>query len=252
MNAERPIKDAIDSGHATSLNLKEFAWLIPIFGTAIAVAYDVGFFWGLDINYFTLFSVSEHIVFALEAMPIALGISFAIIFFFVAWRASDAKEEAMIEKAKSSLGQPELVEWAKAQIAKRRKQAILSIAFSVVYVILQMIFKYGWHSVWYAVIIGTAYSILGLRVSEIVHRRNFAICYFSIAALIVSFAVGDDVQREYVRGGKASHAVSFDGTELMGRVVRAGDRGILFFNPSTNEISLLRWDTIKRIRTLPQ
>lgn len=61
------------------LSPKELVVLIPLIGTAIAMSYDVGYFWGIDINLFTLFSVTEHIVFALQAAPFALGVAFVLV-----------------------------------------------------------------------------------------------------------------------------------------------------------------------------
>jgi hypothetical protein len=46
--------------------------LIPILIVALATTFDAGYFWGIDINFFTLFSLSEHLVFAAEAIPFAI------------------------------------------------------------------------------------------------------------------------------------------------------------------------------------
>ena len=62
--------EANDSGFA----IKDFFVLSPIIGTALALIYDVGYFYGVGISYFTLFSLSEHIVFALPALPVALSL----------------------------------------------------------------------------------------------------------------------------------------------------------------------------------
>ena len=49
--------------------LKDFLIPLPIFGTFAAVVFDVGYFYGIDINLFTLFTLSEHILFSIEALP---------------------------------------------------------------------------------------------------------------------------------------------------------------------------------------
>ena len=53
---------------------KIWSVVVPLIATTLAVTFDVGYFYGLDINYFTFFSLSEHIVFALQALPIVIGI----------------------------------------------------------------------------------------------------------------------------------------------------------------------------------
>jgi hypothetical protein len=65
---------------ADAIPFEKFVPVAPILGTMIAVCFDVGYFYGVGIDYFTLFSLTEHIGFALEALPYALGISIVAIF----------------------------------------------------------------------------------------------------------------------------------------------------------------------------
>jgi hypothetical protein len=51
----------------------------PLFASSLAITYDVGFFFGADIGFFTFFSVSEHVVFALQAIPFLLVPALGII-----------------------------------------------------------------------------------------------------------------------------------------------------------------------------
>jgi hypothetical protein len=53
-------------------SLSRYIPYYPLIAATIAVSFDVGCFYAIDISFFTLFSLSEHIVFALEALPIAL------------------------------------------------------------------------------------------------------------------------------------------------------------------------------------
>jgi hypothetical protein len=60
--------------------------VVPIFASSLALCYDVGFFIGLDIRFFSFFSLSEHIVFALQTIPIALPATFTLVgVLLVAW-----------------------------------------------------------------------------------------------------------------------------------------------------------------------
>jgi hypothetical protein len=54
------------------LGWKDLLITLPILGTALAVTYDVGYFYALDINMFTVFTAAEHITFAMEVLPLAL------------------------------------------------------------------------------------------------------------------------------------------------------------------------------------
>jgi hypothetical protein len=54
------------------LGFKELLVVVPVIGSSLAITHDVGFFYGLDIGYFTFFSIAEHVVFALQAIPFVL------------------------------------------------------------------------------------------------------------------------------------------------------------------------------------
>jgi len=72
--------DPTRSDNAAALPFKELLVLVPALASALAVAYDVGYFFAFDINYFNFFSLSEHVVFALQALPIAVALSLIATF----------------------------------------------------------------------------------------------------------------------------------------------------------------------------
>jgi hypothetical protein len=55
--------------------LKDLAVVAPLIGSGFAFAYVVGYFSAFDISWFPFFSLSEHVVFALRALPVAIGMS---------------------------------------------------------------------------------------------------------------------------------------------------------------------------------
>ena len=54
---------------------KDMTAAAPFIATSFAFAFNVGYFWSIDIGWFSLFSLSEHVVFALRALPVAIGAS---------------------------------------------------------------------------------------------------------------------------------------------------------------------------------
>ena len=54
----------------TKISLEKLLVAIPILTGVVAICFDVGYFYSLDINLFTAFSLSEHLVFAIEAVPL--------------------------------------------------------------------------------------------------------------------------------------------------------------------------------------
>jgi hypothetical protein len=63
----------------SKLELKDVMIVVPALATAMAVTFDVGFFYGLGLRLFTLFSLSEHITFSIVAMPLALIAGLAVV-----------------------------------------------------------------------------------------------------------------------------------------------------------------------------
>src|SRR4051812_9890749 len=79
--------DKNDSDQRTIKLDKELIVFIPVFGSALAIVFDVGYFSGIDINLFTLFSINEHIVFALQVFPTTLLCS---LLFYLATSSFDS------------------------------------------------------------------------------------------------------------------------------------------------------------------
>ena len=73
----------MDANEATDTSLrldpKDYFLFFPLAGTALVVMYDVGFFWSIDVRFFTFFNLSEHAVFALQAIPLALVLLVAMV-----------------------------------------------------------------------------------------------------------------------------------------------------------------------------
>jgi hypothetical protein len=66
----------------TPEELKGFAstiTLVPIVASGFAVAFNVGYFLAYDISWLPFFSLSEHVVFALRALPIAIAAAVTLL-----------------------------------------------------------------------------------------------------------------------------------------------------------------------------
>src|SRR5260370_28217156 len=62
-----------------SWSFKDGLVIIPFFASGLALTWEVGFFLRIKGGAFGLFSVSEHITFALQALPAALALAALII-----------------------------------------------------------------------------------------------------------------------------------------------------------------------------
>jgi hypothetical protein len=54
---------------------KDLTVIVPVTASSFAFAYVVGYFYAFDIGWFAFFSLPEHLIFALRALPIAVGAS---------------------------------------------------------------------------------------------------------------------------------------------------------------------------------
>ena len=54
-------------------SLKDLTVAVPFVASCFAFAFVVGYFYAFDIPWFAFFSFTEHLVFALRALPIAIG-----------------------------------------------------------------------------------------------------------------------------------------------------------------------------------
>jgi hypothetical protein len=59
--------------------LNELAAVIPLLASAFAFSYVVGYFLAFDLAWFSFFSLSEHVVFALRALPVAAAALVALL-----------------------------------------------------------------------------------------------------------------------------------------------------------------------------
>jgi hypothetical protein len=66
-----------------SWTTKDMVIAIPLFGSGLALAWEVGYFLRIRGGAFNMFSVAEHLSFALQALPFAiLAVAFGAVVFF--------------------------------------------------------------------------------------------------------------------------------------------------------------------------
>jgi hypothetical protein len=233
------------------LSVKELLVVLPVLGTTLAVTYDVGFFYGLDIAYFTLFSLAEHVVFALQALPFAFGAALIIPAAVIGTRIGRWHGDA---KGKEFLSQSPTIEQAQAKIKEiyrsfRRGQVIFC---GVVFLIALFGFAVK------AYLLGACAVIMGLAAAtdsmfpEGYTRREFFVAWFATGLVVASFFLGFQNARGVLEQSVPTHAITLTGqaTDLRGRLIRSGDRGLLFFDPATKTTSFLMWSSVKRIQTV--
>jgi hypothetical protein len=212
--------------------------VMPVVAGSFALAYDVGHFSSFDINWFSFFSLSEHVQFALRALPIAIGASVIFLiglnFFEIQsnwkWLASTI---AWVESKSTWLKGAWLCFLIVAAIFVLYEYRYFSLSISIV-----------------AVILGT------LIYHSVSYPHGFArIVYWAVVLIVLSFTVGFATRMLWFLSPPTYYSVieRADGSRLRGHVMHPGEIGVLFYEydatrSETNGIIFLRWDQIKDVR----
>jgi hypothetical protein len=203
---------------------------IPLLGTAVAVAFDVGYFFGLDIHFFGLFSLSEHIVFALQALPVAL-VAVALISLSMATFFKGREEAPSPRTEPKRFRQHQLI-----------RVVLAIVAFTLSYLSLK---TYIYQSIMFG-FVGIATVVMTIA------PRYFwnPVVYVPFAAsgiLATSWGVGIDFERLQVEGGDQTHIVRTNEGDIGAKLIHTGERGVLIYDPSHKQVRLLKWDAVKEV-----
>jgi hypothetical protein len=201
--------------------------LVPILAVALAVTFDAGYFWGVDINFFTLFSLSEHLVFAIEAIPYVFGIMFICSLFLplFVWIMRDT--EPKTDKL------PRRQKWALIVILALHALIFAFVVWQRDYVLI-------------AIDLGLSAVILAVFLARHLllptYRRELFLGYWVASSFIISFVIGYNIGDEYLHETEFHpHSIHLkDSTTIVGRIVRSGDRGILFVESKRNSLQFIR------------
>jgi hypothetical protein len=235
--------------------LKVLTVVTPLFATSIAIIYDVGFFFGLDIGFFTFFSFSEHLVFALQAIPFALPAALGILgFIAITWLGyyQNLREaDAAGEKART-MTQAERDAWI-AQLQRKaawfkKLDPWVRMLFVLLSIVLLSVGSYTSAFLILASMLTTSlvYPIENLK-SDTVRVSLFALAIGG--TWISAFLVGYERSQAILKTTAPTEKISIDTKDVPAKLVRGGDRGVLFFSLETKKLNFLRWDAIKKIET---
>jgi hypothetical protein len=200
----------------------------------VALTYDVGFFNGLGIAYFSLFSLAEHLVFALGALPFALATVISI--------PALATLVILLTRLMRRMLPPAIMKLFNLHYFIPILLILITLALTA--------FGFDQRFIFFP-----AFAVCVLA-TMMVARINFRLELLLPATIIVSsffmtFAVASDIGRAQFRKAP-SHTLETSAGQLPGILIRGGERGVLFYDPNKKEISFQRWDTIIRITSKPK
>jgi hypothetical protein len=228
--------------------LKELAIMIPLVGIALAVTYDVGFFYGIGIEYFTLFSLQEHILFALQAIPTAFVLAFGVPSGILAYQAGKRavdKNTPPIPTGKVELAELLAIQ-EKVRAYFRMSQrwllfySLLFLAFGSVMVALHQYFV-GAIAIMSGVGSLIGYSVKGGNVPSV-----YFVLWYLVFYTCISFALGLQVAWYTLHSTRSLEIIDTKSEgQLQATLIRSGDRGTMVFDPATRSVRFLLWDDVK-------
>ena len=221
----------------SGLTPKDFVVVLPFFGSATAVCWEVGSFVPIGRGAFSMFSLSEHLLFALQALPIALASTGFGGVCALAIRTALRHRLFGFERR------------GEARQSHRRRRLIRT-ALAGIYLCSALLFAVALHqkllSFLLASIGALALAFVASRSLHLLLTPTAAIvaaCFALMGAMSMGF---DQTRATLAVENRLTEMVMNDGTRK-GILIRAGERGILMFDPSTRVFSFLKQDAIRSL-----
>ena len=206
----------------------------PLYTTSLAICYDVGFFMGVDIGFFTFYSITEHLVFALQALPWALvpALSIFSLIYIIVWGYHRNKKVVadFIEKFKGYSAEQQQQEIGKLdKTIKKNKIITIVVWISCVVAIVGCIRTDNYTTAFLVAVSQT--------VSQFVFHKDRLDLLLVRAALVLvliatgwiaSFLLGYERATVVLKDDKPREVIHSDAGDEKSRIIRSGEKGLLF------------------------
>jgi hypothetical protein len=204
---------------AQNFGPKDYLVLLPVSVSAMALSYDVGCFTVYGHMFMGFFSFTEHLVFAVEALPFAIfgGVAIALI---------------MINLTGPATRPP-------TSMVKRIIVLCILLACAVVSLFILGLWVPG------AILFSVAIALIIMSLPSPPAAYLLA-CLALIIPLFLSLAVGIDwanLQKFYPK----QQQIVTTSAEFERTVLRAGERGILVLDRVSQQTDFLPWDQIRGV-----
>lgn len=212
---------------------KDALVFVPLAGTAFAVSYEVGSFLPLGRS-FGLFSLSEHLLFAFEPVPVAL-VAAIILFVGIAGTSEDPVWRRPRRRVKN-MGR---------KLRVRIRLAVWSfISFGLAVLVLGVFQRSAT-----AVAVGICLLVIAMGVASprrVLLKKEISVPAAVCLVLLITMAMGADTTRRNLDQSRPADFI-IDGKMKNAVYVRSGERGLLTYDPLLNEFSFDKWDEVKKI-----
>jgi hypothetical protein len=205
----------------STFSFKDLMTMVPLGAIILAALFDFGSFNAVDKSLFTLFSWSDHIVFALEAVFPAIVIVAAI-----GWSLS-----------KYTLDVP-------LKLQPRGRLWFLVVLFASLTLMVILSNGYVGVTVFWALM-----GLITLGAIFFTVRLAGLVVAYALGLLFGAFVLGLANGYSALSMRPEQSLFMTTGGEMRGRVFRTGERGLLFHDTTTKKLNFLLWNEVKRLET---
>jgi hypothetical protein len=237
-------------GEAISSSLSASIPFLTAATLALSISFDVGFFYGLDIHLFTLFSLTEHTLFTLEALPIAASLGAAILTFF--------QIIVFVEEEKKANSGGSLVSFAGKftgdEFLFNRKISIFTAVTSTLMAIFYFFYS-GFGRATIFILTACVSLFFCFQVDKGGnYKRSFMLSLMMVLLCVLffglSFMIGIFVALGYTYDNNShrTHKLQMNDTsETQARLIRSGERGILVYDLREKRLRFIKWEKVEEI-----
>lgn len=232
-----------EAGPDKYFSIEKYFTHIPFIAVTVALTFDVGTFYAVGIDFFTVFSLSEHIVFALEALPVAIVVLMIIVILFPGLSGSSspaAKTSRLPLRNKYQYIIP-IVLLGCGLISFVAYLIYDSYRTNAISALLMVFILIG-----FVPAIGIFYVAPKFKQAQIL-MSSILVC------VVVSFSFGFAFGYGFFNR-EAISIVRLKSKEapIEGRIIRSGEKGVLLYDRVSKLVRLERWETISSIEARPQ
>ena len=225
----------------------------PVFASTLAITYDVGFFYGSDLGFFTFFTLTEHLVFALQAAPFAMVTAGGVIGWIVgSWIGYQNGQELTAKYIESPdtdrIEMLKKLEQRDAKIAKYRPYLIGSMLFTAALSFSVRNYTGIITGLFAAASVGLFPALDELQKKP--SLQTIIATALVLTSLAIAFSFGYDRAQSLISSTTPTEMIYTGFQTIPSRIIRSGDKGVLFYSLESKKLRFLRWDAIKNIETV--
>lgn len=252
---------------------KDLSSLAPFVASGFAFAFVVGYFFAFDIAWFSFFGLSEHIAFALRALPVAIGASVAFVMVLrhsvdagpppdAVRRGEPVTGHPSLEERQLRTGahihpsepaQPDQLRDAPSiQLEKQSwKQTPLFACLMLVWIVGAIVSARDLHIGLCVTFILMIFATNRHHQVSVLPMSTANIIYWATTMIMMSLITGDGTAKAWRIDRllpfelKESAAVTLDDeSKWVGHVALSGDSGVLLYDYASKHVHFFRWPRV--------